>query len=322
MKGKFITCLGLLISAFCSGRPAIADLLELKTSDLMPANYPPVMTWRQSDAREKGTVIIVHGLSQRAESVEILAKMIAQNGFEVLAIDQRGHGGWHQAQRKGEDGFFCDFNATSKDLSALVEAIKKKKGNLPIFLIGESIGASVALKAASIEQSKVDGVIACSCAARATRFKTSWVLLDCASVLMHPRSEISVKKYQQAYACENPAALQKSLKDTEARTGFRAREIVRINRFFAHNKTYVKKLSPQTDLLILSGDLDKLTVPGQCKKLLSLARSQRKELITINGSGHMMIGRPDSFSQTLSSVAGWLNDETERLVAHNNNQAQ
>ncbi len=316
MRSKIRVKLISLVTLLSFGAiPAQSEVLERNLTHLMPQSYPPIKEWSDVAKRGKGIVIIIHGLSQRSESVVLLAKAIADGGYDVLAIDQRGHGEWHDAGSKGKPGFFCDFKKTSEDLAELVVALKTKRPSYPVFLLGESIGASVALKAASLAQDKVDGVVACSCGAKATRFKASWILHDIIHSILKPFSEISVRKYQQEYACENPSVLAVSLKDNKARAGFRPIEIVRINRFFAHNKKYAQALSPQTDLLLLSGDLDRLTAPEQCAKLLKAAQSRRKSLSTISGSGHMMIGRPDVFPQTKTTVSQWLDNECVRMLA-------
>jgi acylglycerol lipase len=259
--------------------------------------------------------VLVHGLSQHKESLDLIATTLAEDGYLTLAIDQRGHGQWHSAGRKGTEGYLCDYKGTVNDLVGLVSDLKRKNNDLPIFLMGESIGASVVLQAATQVPDKVHGIILCSCAARTTKFKTSWVLKDVLKKMINPRSEISLAKYQSEYACENKATLAETMEDKEARSGLRGREILQTKRYFAANMKYAKRLDPSTDLLLLSGSLDKLTLPVSCRKLINAANSNNKELVTIRNSGHMMIGRPDVFPQTKAVVLNWLNAESNNKSA-------
>jgi alpha-beta hydrolase superfamily lysophospholipase len=83
----------------------------------------------------RGQLVLVHGLlSQRTEFAEAGAAL-AQKGWRVLAIDQRGFG-----SSGGERGILSAPRATADTLGA-VQWLRKEYPALPVGLVGHSMGA-------------------------------------------------------------------------------------------------------------------------------------------------------------------------------------
>lgn len=89
----------------------------------------------------KGIVQIAHGMAETAARYERIARVLTENGFVVYANDHRGHGKTAGETSKlgdlGEDGF----NSMVENMRDLNEIIKKENLNLPIFLLGHSMGS-------------------------------------------------------------------------------------------------------------------------------------------------------------------------------------
>ena len=112
------------------------------------------------EAEKKAVVIITHGMAEHAQRYDDFANFLNQNGFVVYAHDQRGHG--KTAGSIDNLGFFAEENGWQKvadDLGELVKLAKAENPNLPVFLLGHSMGSFI-IRTYIIENSdKVDGVI-------------------------------------------------------------------------------------------------------------------------------------------------------------------
>lgn len=84
-------------------------------------------------------VIVIHGLMGSARNLYRLAKNVADAGFHVYAIDQRGHG---HSPHGGE----YTLEALAKDVFSFMDA----RSITTAHLIGHSLGARVSMRAASI----------------------------------------------------------------------------------------------------------------------------------------------------------------------------
>jgi alpha-beta hydrolase superfamily lysophospholipase len=97
-------------------------------------------TWSKEDP--KGSILITHGLAEHSELYHPLAKVLAENGWYVIAWDLRGHG-----RSEGKRGYVKDFLDYEKDLEALIAhaRIDQKVKSNPLVLFGHSMGGLITL---------------------------------------------------------------------------------------------------------------------------------------------------------------------------------
>ena len=107
----------------------------------------------------KGVVQIAHGMAETAGRYGGLASILTENGFMVYANDHRGHGKTAGETSKlgelGEDGF----NKMVENMKELNEIIKKENSNLPIFLLGHSMGSFLTQRYICLYGSGLKGAI-------------------------------------------------------------------------------------------------------------------------------------------------------------------
>jgi alpha-beta hydrolase superfamily lysophospholipase len=106
-------------------------------------------------AQPKAQVLIVHGMGEHAGRYQHLADFYNQNGFEVWAYDQRGHG-----QSEGPKGHSPSLNALLDDLALVIKHVKSSAPNKPLVLRGHSMGGNVVLNYATRRQFDAQALIA------------------------------------------------------------------------------------------------------------------------------------------------------------------
>lgn len=94
----------------------------------------------------KGGVVISHGFTESAEKFFEMMYYYLQEGYNVYALDHRGHG---KSLRQGPvtDYVYLDnFQDYIKDLRYFVtETARKRNGGLPLYLYAHSMGGAVAI---------------------------------------------------------------------------------------------------------------------------------------------------------------------------------
>lgn len=117
-----------------------------------------VRCWDQVE-KQKGVVLIFHGMAEHSGRYENFAKHLNLNGYIVYANDLRGHGKTAHSVDElgyiGEDGF----NRIIEDEHNLLDDIKKKYPDLPVIVLGHSFGSLLAQDFITKHGNEISGVI-------------------------------------------------------------------------------------------------------------------------------------------------------------------
>ncbi len=106
------------------------------------------------DGRPGSVIIAVHGMNEHGKAFELPAALWRDNGIVTYAFDQRGFG------RSPDRGIWPGAENLARDLAQFVRQVHDRHPDLPIFLLGESMGGGVALlTAARRDLVDVQGVI-------------------------------------------------------------------------------------------------------------------------------------------------------------------
>ena len=87
----------------------------------------------------KAVIIIVHGLNEHQGRHDYLAGRLNGEGFSVYRFDNRGHG-----RSDGTQSYIEDFNTYLDDADTVYELAKNENPELPIFMLGHSMGGFIA----------------------------------------------------------------------------------------------------------------------------------------------------------------------------------
>lgn len=110
---------------------------------------------KEEVANAKAAVVFVHGLAEHSGRYDYVAQKFHQAGFITYRFDHRGHG-----QSDGERGFYKDYNDMLGDVNVVVDRAIEENPDLPIFLLGHSMGGfAVSLYGAKYKGKRLTGVI-------------------------------------------------------------------------------------------------------------------------------------------------------------------
>jgi alpha-beta hydrolase superfamily lysophospholipase len=110
--------------------------------------------WRQEALQTRAVIVISHGAGEHGGRYRRVAEHLSTHGYPVYAIDHRGHG-----RSQGPRAFVDRLQNAAADLDELVDLAHNEHPEDPLFLLGHSLGGTIALLYASDFQSKLDGLI-------------------------------------------------------------------------------------------------------------------------------------------------------------------
>ncbi|MCI8504841.1 MAG: alpha/beta hydrolase [Lachnospiraceae bacterium] len=118
------------------------------------------VTWQPKDGKVKAVVQIVHGMVEYVERYDEFAGFLTGRGYAVIGHDHLGHG--KTAATKEELGFFAEKDGDKHviaDLYRITCAGRERWPNVPLVIMGHSMGSFFTRKYLTRYSRKVDGAI-------------------------------------------------------------------------------------------------------------------------------------------------------------------
>jgi alpha-beta hydrolase superfamily lysophospholipase len=98
--------------------------------------------------------VIAHGYGEHIGRYGHVAEAFAARGASVYGLDHAGHG-----RSDGERALITDFDPVADDLHRLVERARHEHPDLPLVLVGHSMGGLVATRCAQRHGEGLDGLV-------------------------------------------------------------------------------------------------------------------------------------------------------------------
>ena len=137
------------------GRVKTADEL-----DLVWQSWTPVSP--------RGVIVIIHGLAEHSGRYRETAQFLSANGWAVFACDLRAHGLSPNPPKAGRvhvDRFEDYF----RDVDALTGLASEKHRELPLYLLGHSMGGLISIRYALEKPAGLAGVTISEAVLRSTK---------------------------------------------------------------------------------------------------------------------------------------------------------
>lgn len=109
-------------------------------------------TWKVN--KPKGIVVLVHGLGEHSNRYMNIINELDGKGISFYAIDHRGHG-----RSGGKRGHVDNFMDYIHDMKILVNMARDENPEVPLFMLGHSLGGAIACRYALTYESDLKGLI-------------------------------------------------------------------------------------------------------------------------------------------------------------------
>ena len=143
--------------------------------------------WLPKDNVEK-IILMCHGFQCHSDLYYVLADYFFDKNILICAMDQRGHG-----RTSGTRGHLDSFDLIYQDMRLLIHLMKHKFPNVPLYLMGESMGGLTILNFAAQFPHEVEGIIALVPGIRQRLFSSLRQLFFIASVLRYIPLKLFIK---------------------------------------------------------------------------------------------------------------------------------
>ena len=243
-------------------------------------------------------LVVVHGFAEHSGRYDELGAWFAARGMAVHALDHRGHG------RSGGPRAHLDaFEHLPDDLAVFVELVRREHPDVPVTLVGHSMGGLVVSALVSRGDAAVDGAVT-SGAALALSDGISRARIRAARALRRvaPRLRLTAGLDPNGLS-RDPEVVRRYLDDPlvfrKMTTAFAAELLSAVER--------VGRLRDDLHLplLVLHGEDDPICPPEGSRALFARARTPRSALRLYPKLRHEIFNEPER-EEVYADVLAWL----------------
>jgi acylglycerol lipase len=248
----------------------------------------------------KALIVTIHGLGLHHGAFTPFAEKVQHRGFGVISFDVRGFGSY----RNDEIYQRVDFKAIIGDLQRILGELRVDYKDLPIFVLGESMGGAIALRLAALSPQLVDAVV--SSVPSGSRFHAKSTALEVAvKFLKNSHQQFNIGQRVVDQATKNEQLRINWEDDPQARMNFSANDLIAFQKFMNDNIAFAEKIKT-TPVIIFQGYSDELVKPLGTLALYQAIRSVDKDLVFIGHSEHLIFEEGQFDQDVVDGCLSWL----------------
>lgn len=284
----------------CTDSSRLLNTHDPRSMYARPFIDAPGRVWLNPMVPQKGIVIAIHGLSLQHSSYDAFARQLADNGYHTVAFDVRGFGSYRQALGAEQ----LDLDSCMSDLKLMVTAIKDDHPNVPLFILGESMGGAIALQFAAQYPQLVDGLIASVPAGK--RFGEKRTDAKVAIHYLEDKNRpFDIGTDVINLATHDPRVKHAWAEDPLTRSRLSPHELLVFRSFFKRNLEYAKQIR-HTPVVIYQGVCDELVKPEATYDLFRAITYRDKSLVMVGNTEHLIFEEGCFTPAVLKGLVAWM----------------
>jgi alpha-beta hydrolase superfamily lysophospholipase len=253
------------------------------------------------------SLLFSHGIASHGAWFSETAAFLADHGFAVYALDRRGSG-----LSGGRRGHIDSYEQALSDLDRMADLISEQQARLPLFLVGSSWAAKIAVAYAGRFQRRLSGLLLHG-PGLFPRVDLS-LPRKLAVLLLHrirPSSRIEIPLTPESYTTD-PEHLAYIRRDRHRLLTATARFFWETRRLDRARDGYAAALT--LPILMQIGDADPIMdAPATCRWVHSLKAPDRT-IIVYRGASHTLdFERVPTLDTYRADLLGWLTRQTNQI---------
>lgn len=246
----------------------------------------------------KAILLAVHGWAEHSGRYTNLVNYFVPKGYAICALDHRGHG-----KSEGLRGYVERFSDYLDDLKTFFDIVRSEHGDAKIFLVGHSMGGTIATAYSIRNQHDLAGLIVSGVGVKPGSSLSS-AIIPLARILSLLLPRLGIMVLDASAISQDKAVVDAYVNDPLVYRG-------KITcRFGAEMLATLRKLPsemPEINLpiLIMHGTADRLCNLEGSRILYERADSRDKTLKLYEGFYHEIFNEP-GHKQVLADMEAWL----------------
>lgn len=250
------------------------------------------------DDEPRAILLVVHGLAEHSGRYMTMVNRLVPKGYAVYGFDQRGHG-----KSPGRRGYVERFSNFVDDLETFFDITRSRHHDSKIFIVGHSLGGTIAADYAVQHQDEFDGLIL-SGAFLKVADSTSSGLIIAARVLSLLLPKVGIYRIDADALSRDKAIVDAYVQDPLV---YRGKISARLGAEIIKATQKLLQQMPKICLpiLIMHGTADRLSDPRGSETLYQRVSSPQKTLKLYDGFYHEIFNEP-GHEQVFTDMEAWL----------------
>jgi len=262
--------------------------------------------WKPSKKVER-IIVVAHGMGGHGEFFVLLADHLINHNIMVVAPDYRNHG-----NSEGKKGDLKKFKNILRDYNSFFNFMGEKYPNIPMYLLGESMGGAVSINFAGNfinTFSKLSGLILFAPAVKLNFSKLFWTGIGLVSPLIFllrvivPSKTLYPVKGDEDEGIKNPIHQQYDREDPLHLEKVSFRYLVQLFKYVRKTKKVASKITIPT--LIFQGTDDALISPEGVRSFYNHIAAKDKKIVLVEEGFHSLLSDP-RFQDKWNILVDWL----------------
>jgi acylglycerol lipase len=253
--------------------------------------------WLPDEPPPRAIVVIAHGASEHSDRYGHVSKRLVDQGFGVYAIEHRGHG-----RSEGPRSLVDRVDHTVADLDQLVVLASERHPEAQVFLLGHSMGGTIAVRYAVLHGERLSGLILSGALAAFPDAPAAQKAALRAFSRLIPR--LPAVAIDAGLVSRDPDVVKTYVEDPLVYHGkLPARTVAELAAAIDAFPSEVGRITVPT--LIMYGTDDGLCLPAGSLMLSERIGAPDKTLKAYDGLHHEILNEPEQ-DQVLDDVCAWL----------------
>ena len=255
------------------------------------------------DMEPRATLLIVHGWAEHSGRYMNPVNYFVSKGYAIYCHDLRGHG-----KSEGKRGYIERFSYYLEDLKTFDGTVRSRSGDTRIFLVGHSMGGTIATAYSISQQHELAGLVLSGAALElGSSLPTvlAAVLTPFARILSLLVPRLGITALDAAAISQDQAVVDAYVNDPLV---YRGKITCRMGAELIQTLQSLPSRMPEITLpvLIMHGTADRLSSTEGSRMLYDRVTSEDKTLKLYDGFHHEIFNEPEH-KQVLADVESWLN---------------
>jgi len=252
--------------------------------------------------KPRAILLIVHGLAEHSGRYINVVDYFVPRGYAVYSFDQQGHG-----QSEGMRGYVHKFSHYISDLNTFLDMVRGNLPNEKLFLIGHSVGGTIAITYCTYYQNMLSGLILSGATIKpGSSFSPVKIMLARLLSLITPKMGVDV--IDSSAISQDQAVVDAYIYDPLVYLGkIRARlgaELLNVMRRLPEQMSEI-----HLPILMMSGTTDRLSNPEGTQLLYERISSRDKTIKYYDGFYHEIFNEP-GHDKVFKDINDWLTTRT------------